>query len=69
MQICNQFKNYMELYYPDSEIYYDSIERWTIGCIYKQDSSETVSFVNSISTYRGGTHCNHVIDNILPIRN
>ena len=62
----NQFKQYIELYYPESEIYYDNTDRWMVGCIYKQDSnSETVSFVNSISTYRGGTHCNHVIDNIL----
>jgi DNA topoisomerase-2 len=61
------FKQYIELYYPDKEIYYDNtIERWSIGCIYKPDSnSEVVSFVNSISTYRGGTHCNHVIDNII----
>jgi DNA topoisomerase-2 len=63
----NQFKQYIELYYPDKEVYYDNnTERWSVGCIYKPDSnSEVVSFVNSISTYHGGTHCNHVIDNII----
>ena len=61
------FKQYIEMYYPDKEIYYDdNTDRWSVGCIYKPDSnSETVSFVNSISTYHGGTHCNHVIDNII----
>ena len=61
------FKQYIEMYYPDKEVYYDNnTDRWSVGCIYKTDSnSETVSFVNSISTYHGGTHCNHVIDNII----
>ena len=65
--VINQFKNYIELYYPESEVFYDNnTDRWSVGCIYKQDSnSETISFVNSISTYRGGTHCNHVVDSIV----
>ena len=34
--------------------------------MYKPDSNnKIVSFVNGISTYRGGTHCNYVIDNII----
>ena len=65
----NNFKSYIELYYPtDSiELYYDNpSERWTVGVLYKPDSGgEVVSFVNSINTYRGGTHCNHVSDNII----
>jgi len=64
------FKSYIELYYPidtSSELYYDNgEERWTVGVLYKPDKGgEVVSFVNSISTYKGGTHCNHVIDNII----
>ena len=63
------FKSYIELYYPDtdSELYYDNTnDRWTIGVLYKPDSGgEVVSFVNSINTYRGGTHCSHVADNII----
>lgn len=63
------FKNYIELYYKDSEIYYDdSNDRWTVGVLYKPDAGgEVVSFVNGISTYRGGTHCNHVTDNIVKV--
>ena len=62
----NNFKNYIELYHSNVELYYDTCDRWSVGVIYKPDSSEQViSFVNSISTYRGGTHCNHVIDNIV----
>lgn len=65
----NNFKSYIELYYPEqsNELYYDANnERWTVGVIYKPDSGgETVSFVNGISTYRGGSHCAHVIDNVI----
>lgn len=69
--ICSNFKSYIELYYPseDNEIYLDnSNERWNIGVIYKPNNGgEVISFVNSIFTYNGGTHCNYVIDNIIKI--
>ena len=63
----NNFKDYIMLYLPpNTELYYDVNERWTVGVVYRMDSnSEVVSFVNSISTHRGGTHCNHVIDNVI----
>ena len=65
----NNFKSYIEMYYPveSNELYFDSpSDRWTIGVLYKPDSGgEVVSFVNSINTYRGGTHCGHVIDNLI----
>ena len=64
----NNFKSYIELYYKDTEIYYDMNENnnWTVGVLYKPDAGgEVVSFVNSIATYRGGTHCAHVIDNVI----
>ena len=65
---ANTFKSYVELYYKEEEIYYDFGDRWSIACLYKPDiGGEVISFVNSISTYRGGTHCNHVIDNIIKI--
>ena len=63
------FKSYIELYYPtkDIELFYDNgEERWTVGVLYKPDKGgDVISFVNSINTYKGGTHCNHVIDNII----
>jgi DNA topoisomerase II len=63
----NAFKKYIELYYPKSEIFFDeSNERWKIGCLYIPDSnSKVVSFVNGISTYNGGTHVNHVCDQVV----
>lgn len=68
----NNFKSYIEMYYPSSEVelYFEQQERWTVGVLYKPDNNsvgggEVVSFVNSINTYRGGTHCAHVIDNVI----
>jgi DNA topoisomerase-2 len=67
----NNFKSYIELYYPTEshELYFDTIgERWTIGVFYKPDAGgEVVSFANGINTYRGGTHCSHVIDNLIKV--
>jgi DNA topoisomerase II len=67
----NNFKSYIELYYPaeTNELYYDAAgERWTVGVFYKPDAGgEVVSFVNGINTYRGGTHCSHVIDNLIKV--
>ena len=66
----NTFKSYIDLYYPASDynIHYDSTERWNIGVIYNKDNGgNVISFVNGINTYRGGTHCTHVIDNIIKV--
>ena len=64
----SNFKSYIELYYKDETIYFDSNERWSVGVIYKRESNnEVISFVNGINTYRGGTHCNYVIDTIIKI--
>jgi DNA topoisomerase II len=63
----NTFKKYSELYYPEETIFFDDKnKRWNVGCIFMPDSNqEVISFVNGISTYRGGTHVNHVIDKIV----
>jgi len=66
----NNFKSYIELYYPPKqcELYYDINERWQVGVIYKPDAGgDIISFVNGINTFRGGTHCNHVMDNIIKV--
>jgi DNA topoisomerase-2 len=65
----NNFKSYIDLYYKDENVFFDnSNERWTVGVIYKPDEgNEVISFVNSIDTYHGGSHANHVIDNIIKI--
>ena len=61
------FKQYIQLYYNE-EIYYDESEdgRWKVGVLYIQESNnKVVSFVNSIATYKGGSHVNHVIDKVV----
>jgi DNA topoisomerase-2 len=64
----SNFKQYIDLYYPNNELYYDTTERFSVGCMYMPDKgNEVVSFVNGINTYRGGTHCNYVIDNIIKL--
>jgi len=63
----NNFKKYIEYYYPNDDLYFDdSNDRWQVGCLYIPDSNnKVVSFVNGISTHKGGTHVNHVIDSII----
>lgn len=65
----NSFKSYIDLHYPNETVYLDeSNDRWEVAVIYKRDSNnETVSFINSINTYRGGTHCTHVTDQIIKV--
>ena len=61
------FKKYIESYYSDETIYYDdSSKRWEVGVLYRPDAGfEVISFVNGISTFNGGTHANHVVDQII----
>jgi len=62
------FKQYIQLYYPSQEIYYDEDEngRWKVGVLYIQESNnKMVSFVNGIATYKGGSHVNHVADKVI----
>ena len=61
------FKQYIELYYDLPILYDDSgSDRWSVGVIYNSaGNSDMISFVNGINTYRGGTHCSYVIDNIV----
>ena len=63
----SNFKKYIETYFKDDTIYYDdSSKRWEVGVLYRPDSGfEVISFVNGISTYNGGTHVNHVVDQII----
>ena len=62
----NSFKKYIQLYYPDDDILLDDQNRWQVGVIYKQDEgNKSISFVNAISTYRGGKHDDHVIDQVI----
>ena len=61
------FKQYVEMYLPPkTDLYHETSDRWSVGVVYRPDAGgEVVSFVNSISTHRGGTHCNYVTDIII----
>ena len=61
------FKKYIESSFPGETIYLDdSNKRWEVGVLYRPDAgNETISFANGISTHRGGTHVNHVVDQII----
>ena len=50
----------------DAIIYYEQPnERWEIGMSLSESQFQQVSFVNSISTSKGGTHVNYVTDKIV----
>jgi DNA topoisomerase-2 len=61
------FKKYMDLFYPEAEKFYDdSNSRLQVGCIYQPNQGgETISYVNGICTWRGGSHVNYVTDVII----
>ena len=63
----NNFKKYIEASYPDETLYLDdSSDRWEIGVLFLPDEgNENISFVNGISTHRGGTHVNYIVDMIV----
>lgn len=60
-------QEYMDLYFPDTDkIVETSNERMKIGCVYLPDvGHEAISFVNGICTYRGGSHCNYIVDMVI----
>lgn len=47
-------------------IYEETNPRWQVGVIYAPNNDfKQISFVNGICTYHGGTHVNHVVDDII----
>ena len=63
----NDFKKYVDSYYPNSEIFIDDkTERWEVGVVFAPEKGDIyISNVNGIHTYLGGTHVNHVVDQII----
>jgi DNA topoisomerase-2 len=55
-------KDYMKMHLEeDQEFFYEKLnDFWEIGIAKSNDSFEQVSIVNGISTYKGGTHVNHM---------
>lgn len=63
----NTFKKYIGMFYDEASVIYEEPDkRWKVGVIYIPDNGyETISYVNGISTYRGGSHVNYIVNNII----
>ena len=73
LQIEN-FEKYIDMYIQATKeedledppiVFEQPHERWEIGMSLSESQFQQVSFVNSISTYKGGTHVNYVTDKIV----
>jgi DNA topoisomerase-2 len=64
----NSFDDYIRLYYdqlPSEFVYQEFNNRWKVGVLFDPSNGfRQVSFVNGICTYQGGTHVNHVFDQL-----
>ncbi|WUR02388.1 DNA topoisomerase 2 (TOP2) [Vairimorpha necatrix] len=60
------FEDYVKLYLDeDSKIVHSKInDRWELAFTTSDEQFQQVSFVNSISTSKGGSHVNHVVEQI-----
>ena len=60
------FKDYLQLYdgINPPEAYEKVDERWEVGISMSEGSFQQISFVNSISTSKGGGHVNHIADRV-----
>ena len=65
MNIPN-FNQYVNMFYDESiERIYEEDDRWAVCALYTpNEGGECVSYVNSICTYRGGTHVSYIVDNM-----
>jgi DNA topoisomerase II len=63
----NDFKKYVDCYFPNTEIFIDDkTDRWEVGIVFAPEKGDIyISNVNGIHTYLGGTHVNHVVDQII----
>lgn len=62
-----RFEQYLEMYEGiEAPVYFEKLnDRWEIGVGVSDGSFQHISFVNSISTSKGGTHVNFVADKIV----
>ena len=63
----NNFKSYISLFYDDVDLMYEDVnERWNIGVLYLPDNGyDQISYVNCISTFKGGNHVKYVESDII----
>ena len=63
----NCFKSYISLFYDNDNIIYEDVnDRWSVGVIYIPDIGfDQISYVNCISTFKGGNHVKYVETDIV----
>merc|ERR1712167_6441 len=63
----NNFKKYISLFYDESNIIYEEVnDRWNVGVMYLPDNGyDQISYVNCISTFKGGNHVKYVEGEII----
>nr|USF91789.1 topoisomerase II [Drosophila simulans] len=68
------FKDYIDLHIKSTDddsgppikiVHEVANERWEVACCPSDRGFQQVSFVNSIATYKGGRHVDHVVDNLI----
>ena len=62
----HSFKEYISIYEGVNEVFMETVnERWTVALACSPEGQfQQVSFVNSICTYKGGTHVSHVTEQV-----
>ena len=63
----NNFKNYINMFYDESNVMFEEInDRWQVGVLYLPDNGyDQISYVNCISTFKGGNHVKYVEGDII----
>jgi DNA topoisomerase II len=62
------FSKYVDMFYSQEyeRVINEENDRWQICALYvPNEGGESISYVNSICTFRGGTHVNYIVDNIV----
>lgn len=65
--VVRGFKEYVKLYLPpETSVVHQVVnERWELAFTVSEEQFQQVSFVNSICTSKGGSHVNHVVEQIV----
>lgn len=65
----HSFQEYIDLFYPDlksQKIYENPHKRWEVCVIYDPTKGyNPISYVNGVATFKGGTHVNHLVNQIV----